>query len=163
MYDELVAWLRSWSELPAHCECYESCDECDKQDICSTFTNESIITKAGEAADAIEELTRKVESLEAMREISPEAEYAIDKHADSIISQMDELISELKSKPCWISVEERLPEKYEVVIALNKRGKQHDIDKAYWNGFGFYRHYRKAPYSNVTHWMPLPKPPKEET
>ena len=56
MYEELVAWLRSWSELPAHCECYESCDECDKQDICSTFTNERIITKAGEAADAIEEL-----------------------------------------------------------------------------------------------------------
>lgn len=54
MYDELVAWLRSWSELPAHCECYESCGECDKQDICATFTNERIITKAWEAADAIE-------------------------------------------------------------------------------------------------------------
>lgn len=54
MHEELIAWLRSWSEIPAHCECYESCDECDKQDLCDTFTNESIITKAGEAAEVIE-------------------------------------------------------------------------------------------------------------
>ena len=37
MYEEMVAWLRSWSELPAHCECYESCGECDKQDLCATL------------------------------------------------------------------------------------------------------------------------------
>lgn len=46
-----------------------------------------------EAADAIEELNRKVEELEAMREISPEAEYAINKHADNIISKLDKLIN----------------------------------------------------------------------
>lgn len=74
MYEEQVAWLRSWSELAAHCECYESCDECDKQDLCSTFTNESIITKAGEAADAIEELSRKyIEERNAAVELTGES------------------------------------------------------------------------------------------
>lgn len=144
MYDELVAWLRSWSELPAHCECYESCDECDKQDLCATFTNESIITKAGEAAEAIEELWKKYLASEVDN------------------TNLTGWLAEEHAKHLWIPVTQRLPEKYEVVIALNKRGKQHDIDKAYWNGFGFYRHYRKAPYSNVTHWMPLPQPPEEE-
>lgn len=59
-----------------------------------------------EAADAIEKLSRKVEELEAMREISPEAEYAIDKHADNLIAHMDELIKGLKSEPRWIPVTE---------------------------------------------------------
>lgn len=129
MYEELVAWLRSWSELPAHCECYESCDECDKQDICSTFTNERIITKAGEAADAIEEL----------------------------------------SKPRWISVEERLPkEEAEIYWCYtnmgimcecrwtNNRFGVGESDKWGWNIMDV------PQYQKVTHWMPLPEPPKEE-
>lgn len=72
MYEELVGWLRSWSELPAHCECYESCEECNKQDICATFTNESIIAKAGEAADVIERLSKRVRELEYDPTCDPE-------------------------------------------------------------------------------------------
>lgn len=51
-----------------------------------------------EAADAIEELSKQVESLEAMREITPEVEYAIDHYAENLISHMEELISELQEK-----------------------------------------------------------------
>lgn len=68
------------------------------------------------------------------------------------------------SKQKWIPVTERLPEEGKVVliygdlypikldgsvIAVSKR-----MDWNYWQGFGRER--------NITHWMPLPEPPKEE-
>ena len=131
MYNELVAWLRSWSELPAHCECYESCDECDKQDLCATFTNESIIAKAGEAADAIEVLSKKE-----------------------------------TTTPRWISVEERLPNQNDgrLYICLIVGG---EYDQLSWYELcdfaeGRFWTQESASECHVTHWMPLPEPPKEE-
>jgi hypothetical protein len=68
------------------------------------------------------------------------------------------------SKPKWIPVTERLPKEGEFVlvygdlypnkhdggvIAVSKR-----MDWNYWQGFGRER--------NITHWMPLPEPPKEK-
>lgn len=64
--------------------------------------------------------------------------------------------------PRWISVEERLPDKGNVVLAM-------------WKGeiaFARYTPHRLGWYNlasqydspnAVTHWMPLPEPPKEET
>ena len=62
----------------------------------------------------------------------------------------------------WISVKDKLPEEFENVIAFNRRGrgKACDMDICWWNGYSFDR-CGKRPYSNVTHWMPLPEPPKE--
>ena len=57
----------------------------------------------------------------------------------------------------WISVKDRLPEeKVKVLVALgsNIRGKRVCIDQMVsgnWRGLGCL----------VTHWMPLPEPPKE--
>ena len=51
-----------------------------------------------------------------------------------------------------------MPEQSKKVLVCNKRGKQFDIDKAWWNGYSWDR-CAKASYSNVTHWMPLPEPP----
>lgn len=67
------------------------------------------------------------------------------------------------TKQWWIPVEERLPERGQNVLVANKRGKQWDIDKAWLSclGSGFDR-CGKRPLYNVTHWMPLPEPPKEE-
>ena len=54
----------------------------------------------------------------------------------------------------WISVEDRLPENNKHYLIFNDncvlfaRYK----DKAWQDGIWFYR--------NVTHWMPLPEPPK---
>ena len=61
----------------------------------------------------------------------------------------------------WHRVEEGLPEKFVNVILANKRGKHYDIDKGWWNGYSFDR-CAKGIYRNVTHWMPLPEPPKED-
>lgn len=81
--------------------------------------------------------------------------------------QLDALayIKQLESKvPRWISVEERLPEKYTpVVIAYKDRWGDMDsglgvlCDSGEWVGYGM-----AIEPGSVTHWMPLPEPPVEE-
>lgn len=56
----------------------------------------------------------------------------------------------------WIPVAERLPEKPTKCLVYTKRGKYGGHEITYYNE-GFY-----LQYSNVTHWMPLPEPPKGE-
>lgn len=54
----------------------------------------------------------------------------------------------------WISVEERLPEEDKTVLTWGKQG----VILLDW------RHDNKwCCFGEVTHWMPLPEPPKEET
>ena len=55
----------------------------------------------------------------------------------------------------WISVEERLPEKMELVLVKSKLVKM-KTDFICKDG-----NWYTTPA--VTHWMPLPEPPKEET
>lgn len=73
----------------------------------------------------------------------------------------------LKNQPTigeWISVKDRLPEEGKFVLVTgNLYPNKHvggtmavsrRIDVTYWSGFGR--------TGNITHWMPLPEPPKEE-
>ena len=63
----------------------------------------------------------------------------------------------------WIPVSERLPEKDDKVLAVVKEDGYNRIafvfyeDRRWWDCFydGFHN-------INVTHWMPLPEPPKGE-
>lgn len=60
--------------------------------------------------------------------------------------------------PKWVSVEEGLPENDNWVLVCTT-AKVNNISKAkydlgHWRGSGGH-------WNNVTHWMPLPKPPKE--
>lgn len=65
----------------------------------------------------------------------------------------------------WISVEDRLPEIAKMVLVYTKNGV---IDTAWRTGFsipqGKWDTYSGAIYGNdkITHWMPLPEPPKEQ-
>ena len=73
-----------------------------------------------------------------------------------------ERIAELENQ--WISVEDRLPETFQRVLALTK---DYDLDPihtlVHFNGAktGFLSVGGKKD-KNVTHWMPLPAPPKEQ-
>lgn len=68
-----------------------------------------------------------------------------------------------KRESGWIPMAEQTPKKYENVIAANKRGKHYDIDKGWWTGYkAQFNRCGKGSYHNVTHWMPLPDPPKEK-
>lgn len=60
--------------------------------------------------------------------------------------------------PQWISVKDRLPEDIsEVLIAFGG-----GVSIACYGGDWRHPVYPMLPLLSVTHWMPLPKPPKEE-
>lgn len=140
MYDELIKWLRDSEHQIDCCICDRDCCYPDGK-----VHGKCIII---EAADAIEELSMKLHGDEAA------------------ISGMKREIERMvvADKPRWIPVTERLPEqgKRYLVIRFDEVTKTrfidilwHDAHDLWWN-----RLY-KGQY-NVTHWMPLPQPPKEE-
>ena len=100
-----------------------------------------------EAADAIEELSRL---------------YAEERNAAV------ELTGELASKPRWIPVTEKLPETNVTVIVTDGRSTGMGwIDSYDWEDYRGIERIWYAPNTlvaenNITHWMPLPEPPKEE-
>ena len=79
------------------------------------------------------------------------------------------LIQQLEAQvPHWISVEERLPDKQKCVLVFKQRNshalwpiaKWHiEID---WRGEDGWSKNLDNGYFDITHWMPLPEPPKEE-
>ena len=70
----------------------------------------------------------------------------------------------LAAVPHWISVEERLPEKHvEVLICTEDYGKNElgFAIVAVWDGSDWIETWnREKSIHYVTHWMPLPEPPK---
>lgn len=112
----------------------KGCDDCPYMAKCLTNKSGKHVAMV-DAADAIKELQRRLEQALYM------------------------------PLPRWIPVTERLPEqgKRYLVIRFDEVTKTqfidilwHDAHDLWWN-----RLY-KGQY-NVTHWMPLPEPPKEET
>ena len=53
----------------------------------------------------------------------------------------------------WISIDERTPNNYEAVLVYFDNGKNPGIDIFTWND----KWYKP---NSITHWMPLPEPPK---
>ena len=72
------------------------------------------------------------------------------------------------SHPQWIPVEERLPEETEVVLGVREGGT--DVEMYKFMGFNEstntfdweWHPYYRAVVDNVTHWMPIVPPRKEE-
>ena len=76
-----------------------------------------------------------------------------------VTHDMDSQIS-IINQPGWIPVTDRLPEKNTSVLVYYKHGRNifwYDGDK--FNDVDQYG--CDFPVDSVTHWMPLPKPPKE--
>lgn len=95
-----------------------------------------------EAANAIEELNMKLHGDEAA------------------IAGMKREIERMvvADKPRWIPVTERLPEKYTHNLVY---GSEIGIDILYFGNRGLFLDYHSDEINGVTHWMPLPEPPKE--
>ena len=70
----------------------------------------------------------------------------------------DHLIANGVTIQRWIPVEERLPEPFEVVLVYDKSDKC--VSEAYMTRHKEWVGIRMK--SDVSHWMPLPEPPKEE-
>ena len=70
-------------------------------------------------------------------------------------------IEELSS-PEWISVSDRLPERDKYVLVFVK-GAYDDGEEFQYISSDYHNGVRFDQYSElVTHWMPMPEPPKEE-
>lgn len=106
-----------------------------------------------DAADAIEEMNKCIDGIEADNE--------------SLCKQIEEL-----SKPRWIPVTEQLPVPYiGEWLCYTKEGDililPYEVPGRAYKECMFYSFDDDDGYfctkHNVTHWMPLPEPPKEET
>ena len=78
------------------------------------------------------------------------------------IVKLQEQIAELRSAQEWVSVKERLPQEKVNCIVHYKHAYCDNDD--YWAiGMCFYdgEKFQFDPAYKVTHWMPLPEPPKE--
>lgn len=64
----------------------------------------------------------------------------------------------------WISVKDRLPGNFETVLALRKDGAMFVGRYTPWQHWEIWtaRKSTKVITITVTHWMPLPEPPREE-
>lgn len=69
-------------------------------------------------------------------------------------------------KPEWISVNDRLPMLIETVLFIGKNyyGNWFGVKRGYFDGSFWHSDDYGTIYSTtpVTHWMPLPEPPKEK-
>ena len=126
MYEELISRLKNFSmlDVPTQ-EIYGGAR------IATTSAEllERLQGLAQEAADAIEELSGKVEQL-----------------------------------PRWISVTERLPvEEEKVLVYIDER--MHIVTfsptNQQFNNYDCLQYDEHNVFNGVTHWMPLPEPPKE--
>jgi hypothetical protein len=161
MYDELVK--RIWE--CASGECFN----------CSQYTpttNASVCQKElmKQAADAIEELSKDRDNWKTTAKEEREMYWHwFDNYQRDV--------------PRWIPVTERLPEKTGTYLAWTKwdlteadeEPSAYPIEyDAEEEAFGWWKSYYDAEtlgwagedfirYEGITHWMPLPEPPKEET
>ena len=78
----------------------------------------------------------------------------------ALMNEAADAIEEL-SKPRWIPVTERLPEAGERVLCYC-RANIYEVMKMRTDGDWVYDTNHVYMHSFVTHWMPLPQPPKEE-
>lgn len=67
----------------------------------------------------------------------------------------------------WINVNDRLPERECVALVCGKRGGIYTAEYRMFDIFGkkdphWHKLNSKSHWCEPTHWMPLPKPPKEE-
>mgnify|MGYP003301778133 CR=1 FL=1 len=70
---------------------------------------------------------------------------------------IEKLKEEPADKPKWISVNKRLPEIATVVIITDGI----DVGTGWFDGKGWRTPFADIDEYRVTHWMPLPEPPKE--
>lgn len=92
--------------------------------------------------------------------VYPCADLLMMKAAD-LIEQQAAKIKELEAKvPRWIPVAEKIPPDQEEVLVLTRsKNGVRNVDKGYW-AIDHFIHRGRA---EVTHWMPLPGWPEEET
>ena len=145
-YAELVELIRSFA-----CNQYPQCEDCEM--VMNGHECRSAIER--QADDAIEELLAENKAIKQSN-----------KDAAMRNKLLCDEISRMKEKvPHWISVEERLPELGQGVLVYDDceymSVADYTHDKHFPTVYEFHVNGEYEP--GVTHWMPLPEAPKEET
>lgn len=111
-----------------------------------------------DAADAIEAQDRHILTLQHEMIAEAESHIALVERLSKQNKKLEEAVkTALDFIPCWIPVTERLPEKSgSYLVYVYGEVTEMDCWHGKWHMLG--DDYTKA----VTHWMPLPEPPKEE-
>ena len=104
----------------------------------------------GEAADAIEELQQTAEHYKGC--------------ADDWYKEACDYKALCKYLPKWIPVTERLPEAFKhVLVNIPGMSPHPTVQEAFREKDGmWYSNGFRYGADEITHWMPLPEPPKEE-
>lgn len=100
----------------------------------------------------------------------PDKKVAVKDVIEVIEGLEDHLREVTKMVPKWISVEERLPEISDIVLVIANGKPRENITlhnaflmASYWGEEGWIADgFEGWDALQVTHWMPLPEPPKEE-
>jgi hypothetical protein len=115
------------------------------------------------AADTLEAQQKRIAELEA--ELKDER-YRHDRYVDFELAEATEL-AKLKEERRWIPVTERLPEPFVSVLAcipsdapLPTVHESYIADHEAWVCILTAERYKPG---EVTHWIPMPEPPKEAT
>lgn len=142
MYEELIA------------EINETRDDCRDSDfIESAYIGELL----GKAADAIEKLSKRLKDLECINIGDLDCD---DNQLCTCMAIVRNRLEAQKSR--WISVEEALPEPETCVLVFSGfDGARYQCTGFLSDGKWLYDH-DDTEIPRVTHWMPLPEPPKEE-
>ena len=103
-------------------------------------------------------MTRE-EALSAWKQLRNEIEGENHLFVGTINPEMVDLAIAALERDRWISVEERLPEPGSIVLCRFKNGK---FAVCFWGNWKWQDIYNYSEYLDITHWMPLPEPPKEK-
>ena len=108
----------------------------------------------------IEEFAEKLRELAFRALLRTETQKMLIDAADRL-EALEAEVSRLKAQQRWIPVTERLPEDgFEVLVYTDRYGGRHEF-AYYVPRLGAWYQNCALLIPNVTHWMPLPKPPKE--
>ena len=124
--------------------------------------------RKGEIAELTAEAAGAIEKLDKDLEQSKEYEAFWNKEAEEALRRFQVAVA---SKPRWIPVTERLPERDGQVLTYY--GFDHGdgyLGMMFIQALDYYANDPRPHFQHecfhgmkVTHWMPLPKPPEEET
>lgn len=152
MYEELLKRIRQVAE--------EVCEDYDVD----PYNAEQRFFVIEEAAKAIEEMQKKYDGAVSdnkslCRQIAELAKERNEAYSKGVLEGgIAQRAEDEKWMPKWIPVTERLPEKSgSYLVYVYGEVTEMDCWRGKWHMLG--DDYTKA----VTHWMPLPKPPKEES
>ena len=118
------------------------------------------LREAAKISDALAVLLPNSEG-NAMAKLYRQAAGAIEERCQQVDKFAEEAARLYAKLPSWIPASERLPEAGERVLCYC-RANIYEVMKMRTDGDWVYDVHHIYMHSFVTHWMPLPEPPKEE-